>query len=70
MSDKPTCRTCGFWKVDQHDIGYCVRHAPSRPLVISTSIYDADRMPGLWPRTRAHDFCGEWTAEPVVRAEP
>ena len=60
------CRTCRFWRQrrvqdEADDWGECRRMPPALPEVADERLVGA----GVWPFTKAADWCGEWEqAEP------
>lgn len=59
---EPTCcQTCQFWRrrhsvEDTDDWGECRRMPPSLPEIADEKLVVA----GVWPCTKASDWCGEW----------
>ena len=56
------CDTCRFWRKqalrDENDWGQCRRMPPILPDVVDDKLVVA----GIWPSTKAGDWCGEWEA--------
>ena len=54
------CNTCRFWRKqaprDENDWGQCRRMPPILPELIDDKLVIA----GIWPSTKAEDWCGEW----------
>jgi hypothetical protein len=55
------CRNCRFWRTrrtvdDAEDWGECRRMPPSLPEIGDEKLVVA----GVWPCTKASDWCGEW----------
>ena len=64
---RETCKTCRYWQVMESlpHIGKCKRYPPaSRPPEIHRNPADH------FPDTRPEDWCGEWTAKPLVPGTP
>jgi len=67
--DDVCCRHCRFWRKrhsvdDADDWGECRRMPPSLPEVGDEKLVVA----GVWPCTKAADWCGEW--EPLGLESP
>lgn len=54
------CDTCRFWRkqafCDENDWGQCRRMPPILPELVDDKLVVA----GIWPSTKAGDWCGEW----------
>ncbi len=54
------CATCRFWRKqairDEDDWGQCRRMPPILPDLVDDKLVIA----GIWPSTKAGDWCGEW----------
>ena len=69
MSVKPKkiCANCAFWRDKNSWIGGdCRRFAPKLAEPVRGAAAWASDTHGIWPRTAADDFCGEWKFRGVV----
>src|SRR5262245_50110983 len=56
--DSERCDTCRFWHIQTRE---CHRHAPVLTLEIGLrTARRGDATAGVWPRTQAGEWCGEW----------
>lgn len=76
-SERPTCGTCPYWKVDEHpaidgELGWCQRHPPTLVAVMIHPMGDTEppvcfevRQEENWPKTVDDDWCGEHPGFPA-----
>jgi hypothetical protein len=60
------CKTCKFWDETNGSLGACHRYAP-RPIIKEGTENRISVFP-LWPKTKAQQWCGEWSVR--VEVEP
>lgn len=58
MSDQQVCVSCKFYLVEQ-GARICRRNPPA-PVLIPASMVQPAGIMGIWPRTEAEYWCGEW----------
>ena len=61
------CDTCKFWDKTNDSLGSCHRYAP-KPVVKETTESRA-RCAVAWPRTKAREWCGEWSVKVEMEAQ-
>jgi hypothetical protein len=61
------CQTCKFWNETNESLGTCHRYAP-RP-VVKEGTGNRRRVVPLWPKTKADQWCGEWSVRVEVEAQ-
>lgn len=60
------CQTCKFWDETNESLGTCHRYAPQPRVKEETG--NRIRVVPLWPKTRAEQWCGDWSVRVEVEA--
>ena len=58
-----TCKTCGFWKRQEIEVGdyaYCQKYAPQPIVVPQWNSSPAELYEAKWPLTQNTGWCGDY----------
>jgi hypothetical protein len=61
------CGTCKFWDQTNESLGSCHRYAP-RPIVKEIT-ESRTGCRAVWPKTKAREWCGEWSVKVEVELQ-
>jgi hypothetical protein len=65
--ERPTCKTCPYWKTDEDDVhrtGICRRKAPRARILTDGDDRGYVTFP-IWPETLDNEWCGEHSLFPA-----